>query len=114
MAASPIISYISRMIESPDDDGPGKTYRTKGALRPAQHRFLMLGIIVIAVIAAILVVLNQSVKEETKLQTGLAYDAVPPTSEPAIAPQEPAVTPDNPNPPADVSGAPTTEVPPSE
>lgn len=56
------------MTESPDMDGPGKTYRSKGELRPAQYRFLWLGVLLVIIIGVILSLLNESIKEETNFQ----------------------------------------------
>lgn len=56
------------MTESPEAEGPGKTYRSKGELRPAQYRFLWLGVALVIVIGVILSLLNESIKEETRFQ----------------------------------------------
>lgn len=109
--------------ESPETEGPGKTYRTRGALRPAQHRFLFLGILVIIGVAVILTFLNEKMKEETAfnealqiqersitatggMAANLAYDEAPPQPE---APVANAVTPTE-----TASPEPTISAPPSE
>ncbi|HRJ11774.1 MAG TPA: hypothetical protein PKW15_00860 [Alphaproteobacteria bacterium] len=92
------------MTESPEaeTDPPTRPYRAKGQERPAQYRFLMLGVLLVIILATVLAFLNENVKEETAFQenlqaqtrshivpdeaaAGLAYEEAPGEEAPIIS-----------------------------
>lgn len=123
------IMYNRAMPESLEtEESVAKAYRPVQPERAAQHKFLMLGVILAAIIGGALIWLNGYVREETKFREMLDIavrskgriitSATIPVSAPdrglAYTPARPQQQPTAPNPATIAPDAPTTSAPSAE
>jgi hypothetical protein len=91
------MGYILAMDESAPT--PAERYGNPAEHRPAQHRFLVVGLLLAVAIGGGVAWMNQSVKAEGKMQAdlraarmqamgGIGYPAPPAAPEPAKAPEK--------------------------